>query len=269
MRHWLGVLALVAALTTPVLIGARSSDALEPGVDPDTAFDFLPTDVTIYDPDDMRVVGHGRYRIDRPDGMEIVEGENEYFDGRHDRERERLKVGAPGEAPILLDAEHSFFGADGSPLLADRLDASAGTASCAVYVHGTAQVHRSTVVAPADTYAGATQLMLIVARLRQGERERIKLHAFNCLPGPKIMAIEASVTTTRTRWTMYPGVLATIELKPDLGWLGVLVAPFLPKMQAWFDPLDDWNYVGAAFDRFYKGEHILMVRTRRTSAPAE
>jgi hypothetical protein len=52
------------------------------------------------------------------------------------------------------------------------------------------------------------------------------------------------------------------RIQPDLGWLGVLIAPFIPKVEAWFDPADKWNYIGGTFDRFYKGEHILTVRTR-------
>ncbi len=264
MRNGLCVLALLDALMTSILTGAGSSNALEPSVDPESesAFDFLPSDVTIFSPHEGQIIGHGHYSVTQMDGIEVVQGENEYLDGRHDRQLERLKLGAPEEARTLLSAEHSFFDADGSLRIVDRLDTKSGAASCTEYVDGAAQVRRSTLAVPADTYAGVAQLMLVVGRLRQGQRERIKFHSFNCLPGPKIMPIEASVVTKRERWTMYPGELARIEIEPDLGWLGILIAPFVPKMEVWFDPADKWNYVGATFDRFYKGEHILMVRTR-------
>ena len=229
-------------------------------------YDFLPTDLTIFSPHEKQIIGHGRYSVSQTDGTEVVQGENEYLDGRHDQELERLQLGAPGEAPILVSAEHSFFDADGSLRLVDRLDTKSGAASCTVQMNGAPEVRRSTLTVPADTYAGATQLMFVVARLRQGQRERIKLHAFNCLPGPKIVPVEASVAAKQERWTMYPGQLARIEIQPDFGWLGILIAPFIPKMEARFDPADNWNYVGATFDRFYKGEHILTVRTRTEKA---
>jgi hypothetical protein len=263
MRNGLFVLTLLAALVASTLAGAGTSSASEPGVDPESVFDFLPTELTILSPDDEVVIGRGRYTVADADGMILVEGVNEYLDGRRDRELERLTPGPPGEAPILVSAEHAFFNADGSPRVVDRLDARSGDASCTEYERdGVEKVHRSTLAVPRDTYAGATQLMLVVSRLRQGRRERIKLHSFNCMPGPKIVPIHVSVAAERTRWRMYPGDLAKTEIEPDLGWIGILIAPFIGKMEVWFDPADRWNYVGARFDRFYKGEHILTVRTR-------
>lgn len=269
MRDSLRVLSLLVALVAPVFTGAGSSNALEPAVEPESAFDFLPTEITIFDPDDRRVIGHGRYSVTETDGTEVVQGENVYLDGRRDWELERLKLGAPEEARVLLRAEHSYLDVDGSLRLVDRLDSRTGAASCTEYVAGAARVRRSTLEVPADTYSGVTQLMQVVARLRQGQRERIRLHSFHCLPGPKIILIDASVMAKRERWTMYPGELARIEIRPDLGWVGVLIAPFIPKMEVWFDPADRWNYVGATFDRFYKGEHILTVRTRSRRPSSE
>jgi hypothetical protein len=268
MMSGLCILALLAALMTPVLIGAGSAKALESSANPDSAFDFLPTALTIFSPTDRRVIGHGRYSVTETDGTEVVQGENEYLDGTYDRELERLKLGAPGEARILLSAEHSFFNPDGSTQLVDRLDTRLGAASCTEHVNGAVRIRRSTLEVPADTYAGAAQLMLLVARLRQGERKRVRFHAFNCVPGPKIIPIEASVAAKRELWPMYPGELARVEIQPDLGWLGILIAPFIPKMSVWCDPADKWNYVGATFDRHYKGEHILTVRTVNGSPPS-
>jgi hypothetical protein len=31
-------------------------------------------------------------------------------------------------------------------------------------------------------------------------------------------------------------------------------------MDAWFDPNDNWNYVGGEFDRYFRGPHVVTVR---------
>jgi hypothetical protein len=109
--------------------------------------------------------------------------------------------------------EYSSFNADGLPQFVESFDPASGAASCVEYVNGTAQVHQATLAVPSDTYAGATQLMLIVARLRQGEHETIKFHSFNCAPAPKIILIAVSVPTQREEWPMYPGKLVKLELE--------------------------------------------------------
>jgi hypothetical protein len=226
----------------------------------DPAFDFLATKLTIFSRADRKIIGHGWYRSSRSAGTDLIRGENKYLDGARDVELDYLKPGDSGEAPTLARHEYSSFGVDGSPQFVESLDPASGAASCAEYVNGAAQVHEATLEVPSDTYAGATQLMFIVARLRQGERETIKFHSFNCAPAPKIFLIAASVPTGREEWPMYPGKLVKLELEPDFGWLNILIAPFLPKIYAWFDPNNNWNYVGGLYDRYYKGPHILTVR---------
>jgi hypothetical protein len=49
-------------------------------------------------------------------------------------------------------------------------------------------------------------------------------------------------------------------MRPDLGALNLLIAPFLPTMDAWFNPHDNWSYVGGEFDRYFRGPHVLTVR---------
>jgi hypothetical protein len=46
--------------------------------------------------------------------------------------------------------------------------------------------------------------------------------------------------------------------------LNLLIAPFLPTMDAWFSPADNWNYVGGEFDRYFRGPHVLTVRVPPT-----
>jgi len=102
-------------------------------------------------------------------------------------------------------------------------------------VNGTPQVYQATLAVPSDTYVGATQVMFIVARLRQAERESIKFRSFNCVPTPKISAIAASVPTEREEWPMYPGELLKLELQPDFGWvltLDIVMRTSSPRWRA-------------------------------------
>jgi len=243
-----------------ILIGIRFHGSIARSDERDTSFDFLATNLTIYSPTDRHLIGHAQYTSSRSDGTDLIRGENKYLDGARDVELDYLKPGDSGEAPTLVRHEYSSFNTDGSPQFMESLDPVSGAASCAEYVSGIAEVHEATLDVPSDTYAGATQMMFIVARLRQQQLETIKFHSFDCAPTPKIFLISVSVPTTREQWPMYPGELAKLEIEPDFGWLSLLITPFLPKIYAWFDPNDNWNYVGALYDRYYKGPHILTVR---------
>jgi hypothetical protein len=55
-----------------------------------------------------------------------------------------------------------------------------------------------------------------------------------------------------------PGAVE-VDAKPDFGWLNIIVAPFVPKLHAWFDPGRDFEFVGALLARYYGGPEILMV----------
>lgn len=228
--------------------------------DHDPAFDFLATNLTIFSGADGHIIGHAQYSSSRSDGIDLIRGESKYLDGACDLELDYLKRGDSGEAPTLVRHEYSSFNADGSPQFVESFDPASGAASCAENVNGADQIHQATLEVPPDTYAGATQMMFIVARLRQGRMGTIEFHSFNCAPTPKIILVSVSVPTQREQWVMYPGKLVKIELQPDFGWLNILIAPFLPKIYAWFDPNENWNCVGALYDRYYKGPHILTVR---------
>jgi hypothetical protein len=101
--------------------------------------------------------------------------------------------------------------------------------------------------------------MMVLDRLRQGVHQ-IKFHAFACVPGPTIFAVVASLRDRPERWPPYPGDLVRLDMKPDLGALNELIEPFLPTTDAWFNPADNWNYVGGEFDRYFRGPHVLSVR---------
>lgn len=255
--------AALSSLPLLVAVGVLYSAAARDS-EPATALDFGATDLIIFSADGKQVIGHGRYTIFPTGDTELIRGESKYFDGEHDIELVRLKLGSGGKAPTLISYEHSFFNGDQSPQRVSSLDAESGAASCKAYVNGELEDRRSNLSVPADTYAGATQMIFVVFRLRQGA-DNVKFHSFNCMPGPKIVAAAAFVETERVKWSMYPGELVKLEIEPDFGWLGLLITPFIPKMYAWFDPRDNWNYVGGLYDRFYRGPRILTVRARHTS----
>jgi hypothetical protein len=121
-------------------------------------------------------------------------------------------------------------------------------------------VRQAKVIIPPDTYAGSTQLMLLVGRLREGA-SAIRMHTFICLPGPYLIPLKIAPPAAKVKWAMYPGNLVKVELVPDFGWLGAIAGPFIPKSYGWFDPADDYKYVGGVFDRFYRRGHLMMVRT--------
>lgn len=186
------------------------------------AFDIGNTDVTIFNSDNLQVLGHAHYKVTHQDGAMLFEGEDRFLDGEYDHEVQRVDLGAKGAAPILVSYQHSFFNADGSPESIDALDAKTGSLMC-THFHGTdaPEVRQSKVAIPPDTYVGSTQLMLLVGRLGE-DAHPIVMHTFICLPGPQIIAMKVTPPETQVKWAMYPGNLVKVELVPDFGWLGAL-----------------------------------------------
>ncbi len=213
----------------------------------------------ILSPDGKRTIGSTRFTVLRNDSTEEIKGETRYLDGDRNVEDERLDLEDP-RATLKLDTyEHSFFNADGTLQMVDTLDAKSGIASCTSYTSGSMKVRKSQLDVPADSFAGASGLMMMVASLRHGSRE-IRFHAFACAPGPELFSVKASLPVRPTRWPFYSGDLFRLDMRPDLGALNLLIAPFMPTMDAWFNPSDNWNYVGGEFDRYFRGPHVLTVR---------
>jgi hypothetical protein len=213
----------------------------------------------ILSPDGKRTIGSTRFIVTRDNSSEEIKGETTYIDGEHDSESERLQVGSPESTPRLETYEHSFFNADGTLHMVDTLDAKSGVASCTSYSDGKINARKSRLEVPVDSFAGASELMMVGDRLRHGIRE-IRFHAFACVPGPRIFSVEASLPDRSEHWPLYSGDLVRLDMQPDLGVLNLLIAPFMPKMDAWFNPNDNWNYVGGEFDRYFHGPHVLTVR---------
>ena len=248
--------------TLLVLAGWRPIEAAPVG----DVFQLSATDVTIFAPDSDKIIGHGHYTLSHEGGADIIEGENKYLNGEYDQEEQSVHPSTQGLPPVLVHYRHRYFNADGTTQYEDALDAASGEAACKRYDAGGPDVRQSILSKiPPDTYAGATQLMLLIGRLRQGAPD-ITFHSFNCIPDPHIIAIKARRLDESATWDKYPGNLIKMEMKPDLGWLNVIVAPFVPKLYGWFDPTDAFNYAGGEFDRYYKGRHVVMVRTHPSDA---
>ena len=222
-------------------------------------FDLASTDITIFVPDTDQVIGHGHYEVVIGKEFDTVKGENKYLDGEYDHEEQTVQPSTGGVPPVLVSYRHQYFNPDGSLQYEDSLDARTGAAACHHYEGSVPDVHDSVLKVPSDTYAGATQLMLLVGRLRQGASE-ITFNSYNCLPEPRIVPVTAVPAKYPVAWERYPGQLVKLEMKPDFGWLNTFIAPFVPKVYGWFDPASSFNYVGGQFDRFFKGRHVLMVR---------
>jgi hypothetical protein len=221
--------------------------------------DFGGLQFNIWSPDAKETIGSTRFTVLQKNSTEEIKGETTYLDGERDSEDERLEVEDTRSTLKLDTYVHSFFNGDGTLHMVDTLNAKSGVASCTSYTSGKIKVRKSQLAVPADSFAGASGLMMMVTNLRHGSRE-IRFHAFACAPGPEIFSVKASLPVRPERWPFYSGDLFRLDLQPDLGALNLLIAPFLPTMDAWFSPADNWNYVGGEFDRYFRGPHVLTVR---------
>ena len=223
------------------------------------ASDFGGLQFNILSADGKQKIGATRFTVLRSNSTEEIKGETRYLDGERDNEDVRLDL-EDTRLPLKLDSyEHSFFNPDGTPHMVDTLNAKSGVASCTSYASGEMKVRKARLDVPADSFAGASGLLMMVTNLRHGTRE-IKFHAFACAPGPEIFSVRASLPDHSEHWPFYSGNLFRLDMRPDLGALNLLIAPFLPTMDAWFSPADNWNYVGGEFDRYFRGPHVLTVR---------
>lgn len=170
------------------------------------AFDFGALELKVLSPDGKQTIGSTRFMVLRDNSTEEVKGETKYLDGEHDNESERLYLGNPDSTLRLDTYEHSFFNADGTLHMADTLNAKSGFASCVSYTADKIKVRKSQLEVPADSFAGASELMMVVASLRHGIRE-VKFHAFACVPGPEIFSVETSLPDRSEHWPLYPGDL--------------------------------------------------------------
>ncbi|MGD0073782.1 MAG: hypothetical protein ABSD31_05520 [Candidatus Binataceae bacterium] len=225
-----------------------------------TWYALKPVDLTIYSPGRKQILGHSHYELAAVPGGAEIRGEARFLDGESDVERDRIVFSTPEEIPALAKFSHIFFLADGRLRMTVQADFKSGIASCDWYQDGSRTTVTEMLSFPRDTYAGATALIPIEYALRHGTSNGIKFHLFTCGPKPRIVELDASANSSEKRWPPYTGSLVRIRVRPDLGWLTLLAAPFLPKFYEWFDPGQSWRYLGGTTERFYRGQVLELVR---------
>ncbi len=248
--------ALVAAFSA--IIG------LSPGVLCADWADFPPTAFKIYSEDGSQLVGDSHYQVERlgPDRLQL-HGENHYRNGQYDIESDTLELHPGQPVPLLKKFSHVFYKPNGSVFIAGTANLQTGEAVCINDQNGKNERYTDHFDFPTDTYAGASILIPMVHALRKGITTPIRMHFFDCTPKPKLLTIEATPNLSTPGWQYYPGQLVEIQAKPDLGWLDLLAAPFLPTMHAWFNPAEGFSYVGGRINRyFYSKAHVMLVKVK-------
>jgi hypothetical protein len=228
------------------------------------ALSFPPTEFNILDPQTNFPIGHGRYSIESTRDGAILRGVNQYDAGASDVETAKIEIDRGGVAR-LIEADHTFYKIDRSILQRSHIDLKASAGTCINNAAETKIEETLPLELPPDTWSGASVLIPIQKFLRTGETGTQHLHVFNCAPTAKIFAIDVEVATAPEMWAPYAAPALSVEVKPDFGWINLLIAPFVPKLHAWFDPTDDWSFAGSESARFYKGPAIMLVKTRRTA----
>jgi len=228
---------------------------------------FQTIEMKILSADGTQKIGATRITVSSTASGEAIEGETRYLDGQRDEEKDQVKL---KKGALKLESyEHSFFSADGTMTMLDTLNAESRIASCARREDGAMKVRKSQIDLPADTFSGGSQLLTVIENLQKG-RDRIEFHAFACVPGPRVFKVNAPVPRQTERWPLYPGNLIRLNLRPDLGTgLNLIISPFLPKTEAWFDPRDNWKYVGGEFNRYFGGPHVFQVLVPPQHAPGQ
>jgi hypothetical protein len=214
---------------------------------------------TVMDAGGTEVIGHSRYELSRGgDNLLIGRGQAHFENGERDVEYDTLQA-RQDQAPAMLTLDHKFYNADGSMQREIAADFRTGQASCTRYEHGEAQTDSAKLDFTPDSYGGSAVVLPLEQYLAQGTTGPIKLQALNCVPKPRLIAVKADIREP-SRWSHYPGQTVEVDIKPDLGWLGAVIAPFLPELRAWFDPSDHWTLAGGEFSRYFRGPHIMLVR---------
>jgi len=242
--------ALFAALAIGLWLNAASAVGAEKFLGRDNI------EITVYEPDGSQVIGHGRYVFHQQGRMVDVRGDVHYTDGSRDLEHDLVSE-PPNSDPVLRLFRATFLAPDGSPLLVERANFRTGQASCKWASEGNDD-YQATLQVPPDTYAGALAVMPLEEAFARGEQAS-SMHMFECMPKPAIVAVDAELQSD-SHWRFHPGVVAHLQLFPDLGWLTTLASPFIPKVSVWLDPAAGWAYIGTLKARFYKGPEELMVR---------
>lgn len=229
---------------------------------------FPPTTFEILNPVTGAAIGRAKYRVDSAGDRATLRGEDGYFDGQTDVEIAHLDLGAPGQPPRLVDFDHTFYNGDRSMLRRHHLEVKSGAATCIDNSGGQKSAQADVLTVPDNTWAGASVVIPIREFLQAGGQEKtLPLNVFSCAPSPKIFAVNVTKDPDSAIWSSYGSEAMRVEVRPDFGWLNVIIAAFMPQFHAWFDPHDGWAFLGDEAARFYKGPPIMVVKSR--SSPAD
>jgi len=252
--HWnVGYLVLMALL---VMSASSVSASCIPN-------DSELSEFQILSPNAHEPIGRGEYRMQLRDAGLLVTGENRYFDGEHDLERDEIEL-SNTEAPFLNKFEHTFFRADGSRKLAGRADLRSGEAVCTNYDDdGQEKTTSKHIEFPRDTYAGASIIVALENSVRNGAH-RASFHVFDCAPGPELVAVSAQLDQSPASWNLLRRELQPVQVTADLGWFGKISESLLPHRTIWFDPSAGWQYVGGEIKRYFaNGPQVILVREQK------
>ncbi len=221
---------------------------------------FPPTNFAILNPKTGVTMGRARYRVESTADGGTLRGENGYFDGQTDVETAHIQLAADGQLK-LTEFDHTFYNPDKSILKRAHMDLKSGAGTC-IDNSGGQKIEQSEVLTiPNDTWAGASIVIPIQNFLRAGDKGISRpLHVFSCAPSPKIFAISVDIDPGPAVWTTYGAEAMRVQVPPDFGLLNFVVAAFVPKLHAWFDPHDGMAFVGDEAARYYKGDPIMLVK---------
>ena len=148
-------------------------------------------------------------------------------------------------------------------------DLNTSSASCMDSAPGGTVTEPETIEFPPDTWAGASILIPIQQFLQNGAGGDLGLHVFNCTSKPGVYSVTVSVVPRSSAWPYAKDGAVQVNVKPHFGWIDVFIAPFVPKLSAWFDPNRGWEFEGVAIARYYRGPQILIVRSARDTPRQE
>jgi len=254
-RHHIGPVAARAAILA-IALTAMPARAAFAGY----TLTFPPTTFTILNPDTGAAIGRSIYRVDTAGDRATLRGEDGYFDGQTDVEIAHLDLGASGGPPRLVDFDHTFYNADHAIVRRHHLDVGSGAATCIDNSGGQKSEQAELINVPDNTWGGASIVVPIQEFLRSGSGATLPLNVFSCANGPRILAVNVTKDPGNAIWTRYGREALRVEVRPNLGWLNVIVGAFVPKLHAWFDPKEGWAFVGDEAARYYKGPAIMVVK---------
>ena len=223
----------------------------------ESLLDAGQVDYSIMSADGRVTLGHGRYTIDHEKDAIVLHGESRYASGDYDIETSVLSPGLAGGLPSLLKFDHVFYSAEGSVTRASHADLTTGYASCS---DTPAQIEQSqTLEFPSNTWAGASVLVPIQQFLQTGGGDPLQINVFNCTSKPAIYSVIVNEAARASSWP-YASNEVQVNVKPHFGWYDMFLAPFIPRLNAWFDPGNGFGFEGVAIARYYKGPQVLIVR---------